>query len=152
MPRWMIELQEDAPPEVDDYVQGLEEVLRTHMKYNSIVNTKREVSLIEWTTGLLAGISFIQSGIVEGEPIEDLKEALLNLANIALTFNRSLPDGTHQTDGIREATAENPDPIQDAAREATDVQGSSEDLPEPLQHQRPASDGGDSAFGFDDHD
>lgn len=148
----MIELQEDAPPEIDDYVQGLEEVLRTHMKYREIVNTTREVSHFEWITGLLAGVSYIQSGIVEGEPIEDLKAALINLANIALTFNRSLPDGTHSTDGIREAATENPNPIPDTDRQETDLQGSSEDISEPVQHQRATSDGGDSAFGFDDHD
>lgn len=140
MTRWMIETHKEAPAETDGYVQGLEELLNTHLELLDVVNTTRDLHWFDLCTGLLTGVTFIQTLLVEEtDPVKRnpaLREALLNLANIALTFNRRIPEyGTPETEGMAADTRPELEPVQSDSRSETKIQGHGEKLPEPPHDQ-----------------
>jgi hypothetical protein len=150
--KWLIETNKEAPPEIDDFVQGLEDLLNTHIELRPIVNPEAAKNPLEWTTGLLEGVTFIQTMLFNDPNRATLIQATLNIANIALTFNRSLTDGAYSELGIRQVVQPDAPTVHIASGQTPEVQGDSQDLPQPAQDQHVGmvSDGSPSSPNGDD--
>ena len=88
MTAWAIKNENEAPPDADDYVEGLEQLLALHIERFAHVNPDASPYPIEWAVALLEGVTFVQNMILNNPDQRILTEATLNIANIALTFNR----------------------------------------------------------------
>lgn len=135
MTKWLIETHKEVPLQIDDYVEGLEALLNQHIELLPIVNAEAATNPLEWCTGLLEGIAFIQSALFNSPNRATLILATLNLANIALVFNRSLVNGAYTQFGVPEITQPDTSTVHSISEPAPEIQGDSQELSQPAHDQ-----------------